>query len=125
MQLRFLSSDSEAGDEHFGIITIDSSFQMQGQILVLIALLKIAVNGIASRSEYVVTSSGKMSPGTIERGFLKVLILEATSYSCKTAASKSFSGGVISRGKYLAVISLKYFRSLRHLEIANVHQIVF
>lgn len=65
-----------------GIIVTDSFFQIAGQTLVSVISLYIEVSGIANRSAYLVTSSGKMSPITIDLGFLNIFSLAATWYAC-------------------------------------------
>ena len=74
-------SDSVEGFVFLGIIVTYSFFQHMGHLLVQVMQLKISVRGIARKSENWVTSFGKISPGTVERGFLKRLMRAATSYS--------------------------------------------
>ena len=56
------------GNDFFGITVTYSSFQISCQIFVVVMALYMSVRGIAMKSEYLVTSLGYRSPGTIDFG---------------------------------------------------------
>lgn len=74
----FLRSFMLSGTVILGIVVLNSCFQSLGHTFVLVISLYILQSGIASRSPYLDIRAGKMSPLTIDLGFLKALITGAT-----------------------------------------------
>ena len=76
------------------MIVTYSFFQADGHILVADISLYMSVSGIAKKSLNSVTSEGKISPGTIDFGFLNLLILPATSNFCNIGSDRSSVKGI-------------------------------
>ena len=74
----FLKSPKLAGERHLGIIVTYSCFHISGQMWVVVMALYMWVKGMASRVAYLSIKVGKMSPITIDFGFLNALILPST-----------------------------------------------
>ena len=67
-----------AGERHFGMTVTNSCFHSVGQTEVLVISLKTSVRGMARRSPNLDIKAGKISPRTMDFGFLKARILPAT-----------------------------------------------
>ena len=76
---------------------------------VLVMELYIGQRGIARRSGYFATRAGKISPCTIDFGFLKALILPATWYGSKVGSRLGLVMGIScdSRDRNSLLIALK------------------
>ena len=109
MQEMFLRSPSSEGDLHFGMTVTNSCFQTLGHTEVLVISLKMSDSGMARRTANLCIRAGKMSPLTIDFGFLKALILPATWYGCRlgSARSKVLGTSAGSRGSNYELIRLK------------------
>ena len=67
-----------AGTDFLGIVVTNSSFQTTGHTLVLVISLQMLHNGTARKSPNFEKRAGKISPLTIDFGFLNTLIRPAT-----------------------------------------------
>ena len=91
MQEIFLRSLMLEGTDFLRMVVTYSSFHTLGHTLVAVMELKMLVSGTARKSPYVLKRAGKMSPRTIDLGFLKARIRPAT--SVVAGASYRGSGG--------------------------------
>ena len=69
----FQHSSGVLAAEFLGIMVTASNFHCSGQFMDHIARLYILVRGIASKSQYFITSCWKISPAILDLGFLQFL----------------------------------------------------